>query len=105
MTFKAVFEIIEKNIDFYQVIMSDNGMPSFSKSFKDIIRNHISEGIDKIELLKISDKLERDLHIEYMVSGFVGVMSLWINNHLNYSVEEIAKTLFNIQHRNILEIF
>lgn len=100
---KEVFETIQKNISFYQVMIIDNKIPCFIVKLKEIISSHISGGLEQFKPLNGSDKQQRGIYIEYMVTGFVGVICFWLNSNSIYSIEEISTTLFNIHSLNNLE--
>lgn len=93
---------VNRHIDFYQVVMINNEILCFSKRFNEIIKNHISAGVLDIKSPEANAQKQKQVYIEYMVTGFIGVIHFWLANSTVYSVEEISNHLVNIHIRNLL---
>jgi AcrR family transcriptional regulator len=98
---KKVFKAIEEDFDFYKVILGDESIPYLSLKFTNVIKNHMSEGLDKSYSLKSDDRI---IYIEYMAAGLIGVIRFWVNNKDKYSIEEISRIVINMYSKDILEL-
>ena len=95
---KEIFYAVEENIVFFKTMLSENGQPNFNFHLKEVLKNSF--------LLNIDDNdLKMKVNLEYMISGLVGVICLWISDYENLSVEEIIKQLSKIYFNNVLESF
>lgn len=103
---KKVFETIEKDIDFYKIILGDESIPYLSIKFTNVIKNHMSEGLDKSKQLKTGVKNvdNRKIYVEYMATGLIGVIRFWINNMHKYSIGEVSEIIINMYSKDILEL-
>tara|TARA_B100000965_G_C19393782_1_gene670191 strand:+ start:32 stop:640 length:609 start_codon:yes stop_codon:yes gene_type:complete len=103
---KKVFKAIEEDFDFYKVIMGDDSIPYLSIKFTNVIKNHMSEGLDKSAKLKTGEKNvdNSEIYVEYMAAGLIGVIRFWINNRHKYSIEEVSKIVINMYSKDILEL-
>ncbi|PAB60144.1 TetR/AcrR family transcriptional regulator [Anaeromicrobium sediminis] len=103
---KKVFETIEEDIDFYKVILGDESIPYLSIKFTNVIKNHISEGLDKPSTFKVGERNidHRIIYVEYMAAGLIGVIRFWINNKDKYSMEEVSRLLINMYSKDMIEL-
>lgn len=99
-----VLSTIERNFSFYQIMMSDSGIPRFTENFKEIIKNQITKTLKNIRQLRAHEKKQVEVCIEYVLSGMIGVFRFWFHNRSNYSIEEISDILFIIQSQNPLKV-
>jgi len=103
---KKVFEVIEEDFEFYKVIMGDESIPYLSIKFTNVIKNHMSEGLNNSGPLK-AGKTNIDhgiIYVEYMAAGLIGVIRFWVNNRHKYSIEEVSRIVINIYSKDILQL-
>ncbi|WFD11909.1 TetR/AcrR family transcriptional regulator [Tepidibacter hydrothermalis] len=103
---KKVFKAIEEEFDFYKVILGDESIPYLSFKFTNVIKNHMSEGLDKSYSLKNDERNieHRIIYVEYMAAGLIGVIRFWVNNKDKYSIEEVSRIVINMYSKDILEL-
>jgi len=89
-----MFMAIKEDYDFYKVVLGDESIPYLSVKFHNVIRNHIGVGMEK----------ERAFYIEYLVSGLVGIIKLWIRDPEKYSIDEVSKLLINIHSTDMIDL-
>ncbi|MEC0181061.1 TetR/AcrR family transcriptional regulator [Paenibacillus peoriae] len=97
---REIFYIIEGDIAFFKTMLSHNGQPNFTF--------HLKEALKKTILFDISDPhhdRKMKVALEYMISGLVGVICLWITDHENLGVEEIIEHLSEIHFNSVLDLF
>ncbi|NQX46761.1 TetR/AcrR family transcriptional regulator [Paenibacillus tritici] len=97
--FKKMFLSIKSDIRLYRTMLGDNGQLSFSSRLKDVLRNHILNGA----ALPIHDK-KKVLGLEYIISGLVGVICLWISDPEPLSIDEISEQLSDIHFNNFVHL-
>lgn len=95
-----IFVKIENDIDLFKVLLDLNYKPNFT--------THLKEELKKYILNAFGDQYqEKDVMVglEYIVSGLVGIISLWIreSDHIKYS--DIVEQLYSIHYNNIKEVF
>jgi len=66
----------------------------FCMKFTNTIKNHISDKKTK----------SRVFYIEYMVSGPVGIIRLWIKTPETYSIDEVSKLLIEIYYIDMIDL-
>lgn len=96
---KNLFLVIEEHIVFFRTMLTYEIQPSFSSYLKEHFKKIILSGIDTP-----SDNLKIQISLEYMVSGLVGAISLWIKKPEHYSMDELIEQLSNIHFNNILDL-
>lgn len=93
------FKVIEEDIIFFKTMISENGYPNFysylNKLFKEIIISGIADKYNNTKM-KIS--------LEYIVSGLVGVVCMWIIDYDNLLIEEVIEKLSEIHFHNIYDL-
>ena len=93
------FRAIESDLAFFKAMLSENGYPNFS--------NHLKESLKGLMLagLGISTfNSKTNVALEYMVSGLVGVICMWIIDSEKLEVREIVDQLSEIHFHNILKL-
>lgn len=104
---ETMFQNIAVDFEFYQIMIEENGQLSFSSNLKGILKNHILAGIKDSTLannFQIIYKKKIEVALEYMVSGIVGVICLWIHHPEKYSIPETVQLLSDIHFRNIKDL-
>ncbi|MGM0875581.1 MAG: TetR/AcrR family transcriptional regulator [Bacillota bacterium] len=96
VTLKRVFENIEKNRDFYQIMFGPNGVPEFSAKVEKIVFEKFEKKF--IEMVGDLTNLEipADFILNFISSAYIGVVKWWIKEDLRYSSEYMAMQLANV---------
>lgn len=89
-----IFNAIEEDFELYQVILGNESIPYLSVRFSNVIKRHIGGNGSK----------NRAFYIEYIVSGFVGIIKLWINNPQEYSISHITQLLIDVYSTDMIEL-
>lgn len=88
----AMFRHVAANEKFYAAMLGPNGVPGFAarlrKDSEVIIRERL-EFLASRSREKPSVPLE--IAIQYAVSSYTGIVSWWLEQHMPYSPEEIAR--------------
>ncbi|WP_240421405.1 TetR/AcrR family transcriptional regulator [Paenibacillus periandrae] len=93
-----MFKAIEADIVFFRTMLSQNG-PHFSTHLKEALKDFILSGIgdhDHNQKMKVG--------LEYMISGLVGVICMWISDPEHFVVEEVIEHLSEIHFNNVLDL-
>ncbi|HVI41437.1 MAG TPA: TetR/AcrR family transcriptional regulator [Anaerovoracaceae bacterium] len=101
---EAVFQSIEQNLAVYQSFMGKCECPNFKTLLKTIISDHISQGIQRKSKFKGKNLITLKIHTEYMTSGLVGVINLWLDKENNISTPDVLDTLYQIYLKGNLEL-
>lgn len=93
------FKVIEDDIVFFKAMLSENGHPNFSTHLKEVLKSIMLSGIgDHYPNQKIK------IGLEYIISGLVGVICMWIKDSENLVVEEVVEQLSEIHFHNVLDL-
>ncbi|MEK4259391.1 MULTISPECIES: TetR/AcrR family transcriptional regulator [unclassified Paenibacillus] len=95
-----IFQIIEYDLDFFKVMLDLNSQPSFTFYLTEVLKNYILNALrDQYQ--------EKDMKVglEYIVSGLVGIICLWIRESNDLNHKAIVEQLSNIHFYNIQEVF
>lgn len=97
----ADFEHVQKYLDFYRVMLSEQGSMSFLLRVQDYLAALMSEGIR--ESLPRSTQPNVPLPIiAYAAAGSeIGIMRWWIREGLPYTPEEMGRFLYDVQMKGI----
>lgn len=101
---EAVFQSLEQNLPIYQAFMGNRECPFFKKSLKTVISDHISQGMQQNSNFKDKNLIIFKICTEYMASGLVGVINLWLDKDNNISTSDVSNTLYQIYLRGNLEL-
>lgn len=97
---ESMCKTIEEDLEFYQIMLGNYGKTNFQRKMKDILKKHFAVGINNKQLLST---IEKELSIEYMISGIIGVICLWIDTQ-QYDISDIAKILCEVYFSNVSSI-
>jgi AcrR family transcriptional regulator len=86
---------IGNNLVFYQTVMGENGLPGFDIRVKNILRDHMINGAERLALSPAM-KERSCIYAEYIASGIVGVINYWLKNQQNCSAEQVSAALTQI---------
>ncbi|KOY15031.1 TetR/AcrR family transcriptional regulator [Paenibacillus xylanivorans] len=92
-----IFQNIESDLDFFKVMLDLNSQPIY---LTEVLKNYILNAFgDQYQ--------EKDMKVglEYIVSGLVGIICLWIRESNNLKHKTIVEQLSNIHFSNIQEVF
>lgn len=89
-----IFKVMEEDFEFYKVMLGDESVPYFTVKFTNVVKKHFSGERTK----------QKAFYIEYMVSGFVGIVKLWIRDPGKYTIDEISKLLIEVFSLDIVEL-
>lgn len=96
---RETFRVIEADIIFFKTMLSQNGYPNFSNYLKEALKSFILSGMgDNYHNQKMK------IGLEYIISGLVGVICMWITDHENLVVEDVIEQLSEIYYNDILDL-
>ncbi|AWV35063.1 TetR/AcrR family transcriptional regulator [Paenibacillus odorifer] len=93
------FKAIEADIIFFKAMLSQNGHPNFSTYLKEALKNIMLSGIGELY-----NNQKMKIGLEYMISGLVGVICMWITDSKNLVVEEVVEHLSEIHFHNVMDL-
>lgn len=93
------FEVIEKDITFYQAMLSDQGTPYFQHYLKNSFKDLMIVGLENY-----ATDIQSNIAFEYMISGLVGAICTWILQKERVAVTSIVEQLSEIHCQNILNL-
>ena len=93
------FKVIEADIEFFKAMLSENGYPNFANHLKEALKNVMLAGLEKY-----SSDYKIDVALEYMISGLVGVICMWITHSEELQITEIVEQLSDIHFHNVLKL-
>ncbi|WP_258166425.1 TetR-like C-terminal domain-containing protein [Paenibacillus sp. PCH8] len=96
---KTIFDDIEANMIFFKTMLTQNIYPNFSVYLKEAFKMIIFSGIGDH---RHNEKIK--IGIEYMISGLVGVICLWIVERENYRVDNFIEQLSEIHYSNMVDL-
>ncbi|MBO0992961.1 TetR-like C-terminal domain-containing protein [Bacillus sp. SD088] len=70
-----------------------NGIPSFQQQFLKIIEEYMLDHLEKYHPSPNRMEIPKELFIHYVAHGYVGVISYWLENDMQYSSEYMAEKL------------
>ena len=83
---KKLFDTIEKNTDFYHIMMIDNNSSYFTEKLAFVLENHIFSNIN-------NTNEEMQFYVKFLINGFIGVIRWYLKNG-NFSSEKLSRFLF-----------
>jgi len=93
------FKVIEADIVFFKTMLSQNGHPNFSTLLKEALKSFIFSSIGDHY-----HKQKMKVGLEYMISGLVGVICIWITDPENLVVEEVIEQLSEIHFHIVFDL-
>lgn len=92
-----MFKAIEANIVFFKTMLSQNGQSNFPIRLKEALKDFILSGAG-------DHNLKMKIGLEYMISGLVDVICMWILDSEHLVVEEVIEHLSEIHFNNVLDL-
>ncbi|GIN70273.1 TetR family transcriptional regulator [Bacillus sp. J14TS2] len=86
-------QYIYQHGEFFKVMMGENGIPSFQQQFLKIIEEYMLNHLEKYHPSPNRMEIPKELFIHYVANGYVGVISYWLENDMQYSSEYMAEKL------------
>lgn len=93
------FHVIEADLSFFQAMLSPKGYPNFTNYLKESIKQMMVAGLEKVTVTT-----EKEVAVEYMVSGLVGVICFWISSSERQNISTIVDQLSEIHFYNVLKL-
>lgn len=90
------YEHIAENADFYRVMLGKQGVAEFSLKLQDYIRETTERRL-KLALGELpSGPVSNELVLQFIASGFVGVIRWWLESGMPFPPEEMASQLVQL---------
>lgn len=96
----SILKNIEANIELFKIMLSPNMQPEFTLQLKEVLKQNILNG-EEYEALSTNKKMA----LEYIISGSIGVICLWVANFESMRVEEVIDGLSTIHFHNGVALF
>jgi len=93
------FKVIEADIEFFKAMLSENGYPNFANHLKEALKSLMLAGLEKY-----TSEYKMDVALEYMISGLVGAICMWITHSEEFQITEIVDQLSDIHFHNVLNL-
>jgi AcrR family transcriptional regulator len=94
ISFLKLFEFINKNSDFFKVMLSDKGIPLFRSNMTTIVKTKIyGELIESIVDFEEKLDISKEILISYITSAHIGVICSWLESDMKFSPIFMAKQL------------
>lgn len=100
---QSIFESIDNNIHFYQVMLGGNGIYGVNSKIQNIIKNNFKQEFLLLHLHERNLSMPMDLLVEFMASALMGMIRWWIINDQIYSPKHMSKKLVEIITKGPLE--
>lgn len=93
------FRVIDEDLLFFKAMLSDKGYPNFANHLKESLKSVMLTGLQKH-----SFNTEKSIALEYMVSGLVGVICMWITSSEKQNIDNVINQLSEIHFHNVLNL-
>jgi len=100
--FVRMFEFIYQHAFFFQVMMGENGIPSFQRRMLKMIRQFMDKKLDQIHPQPEKMKVPKEIFIHYISYANLGLITYWLENGMRYSPQYMAKQLSELTSRGPL---
>jgi AcrR family transcriptional regulator len=90
------FEHIAMNADFYRAMLGESGATEFTLKLKNLVLKTTEQRLKSALGELPSGPLPTELVLEFMASGYVGLIRWWLENDMPYTPEEIARQLIHL---------
>lgn len=97
----TIFKIIDKDSDFYKVILTNKSIPYYSSEFRNLVKKSIHTGLNFHNKITAENS---EIYSEYMTAGFISVVKYWLNTDKKYSVDEISRLVIDLYSNDILKL-
>lgn len=96
---RQTFKVIQGDMEFFKAMLGENGYPNFANYIKKILKDLMMTGLEKYTL-----EYKIDVALEYMISGLVGVICLWITHSEELQMTEVVEQLSMIHIDNAFNL-
>ena len=96
---RQTVKVIEADMEFFKAMLSENGYPNFANYLKETLKRLMLAGLEKY-----TSEYNMDVALEYMISGLVGVICMWITHSDKLEVAKIIDQLSVIHFHNVLNL-
>lgn len=96
---REIFRAVEADLFFFKIMLSPNGHPHFSLNLKKTLKDFIQSGLSSHEIAE-----KQKIGLEYMVSGLVGVICMWIAESDQLKVEEVIGHLNDFHFTHVMNL-
>jgi len=100
---QSIFENIGRHIQFYQVMLGENGIYGVNNKIQLIIKNSFKREFSLLHLHEGNLSMPMDLLVEFMASALMGMIRWWVLNDQIYSPKHMSKNLVQIITKGPLE--
>ncbi|MFG6117653.1 TetR/AcrR family transcriptional regulator [Thalassobacillus sp. B23F22_16] len=88
-----IFDHVEQNAKFYQIVIRSNALPGFQDKFIQALKELASEDLIS---LQPTPEVDPDLHASYQVYAIFGLIIEWVHTGLKHSPSDLAEQLLAI---------
>lgn len=99
LVFTDVFQYTRENADMVQILLGENGDINFINRVKELVREKCLK--DWLELFQLQDSRTFDAYYAFIVSGWLGLISYWLENGMQESPGELARICEEIMLKGI----
>ena len=90
---QMIFDYLRENKEIYKLLLENDKNGTFLKKMETTVEEQVKIAVDHSSSKKGK---EADILIRFLVSGFLGVMDLWIRNYPDTSPEEATDLLMEM---------
>ncbi|MEC1673538.1 TetR-like C-terminal domain-containing protein [Bacillus mojavensis] len=94
VSFVKLFEYIHEHAEYFQVMLSDRGLPQFRSLMAEFVQKRIYEEL--LSSIEESEKLlqiPKEILVSYITSAHIGVICSWLESGMKYSPLFMANQL------------
>ncbi|MCM3005669.1 TetR/AcrR family transcriptional regulator [Priestia koreensis] len=97
VSFLKLFEFIQKNADYFKVMLSDRGLPQFRSYMTEIVKTKVyGELMSSIDEVEGGLDIPKDILISYIASAHIGVIGSWLESDMKFSAAFMADKLTSL---------
>ncbi|MCY7761831.1 TetR/AcrR family transcriptional regulator [Bacillus spizizenii] len=94
VSFVTLFEYIHEHAEYFQVMLSDRGLPQFRSLMAEFVQKRIYEELlSSIEESEKTLQVPKEILISYITSAHIGVICSWLESGMKYSPLFMANQL------------
>ncbi|PRP54538.1 TetR family transcriptional regulator [Bacillus halotolerans] len=94
VSFVRLFEYIHEHAEYFQVMLSDRGLPQFRSLMAEFVQKRIYEELlSSIEESEKQLQIPKEILVSYITSAHIGVICSWLESGMKYSSLFMANQL------------
>ncbi|MEC1748406.1 TetR/AcrR family transcriptional regulator [Bacillus mojavensis] len=94
VSFMKLFEYIHEHAEYFQVMLSDRGLPQFRSLMAEFVQKRIYEELlSSIEESEKQLQIPKEILVSYITSAHIGVICSWLESGMKYSPLFMANQL------------